>query len=378
MVRLSTVIENHALTCGLGAASFAAWSHGGWHLSRSHSTTRGFEVTRNHLLFSRHVGDLGFRVQCWPVTTATETTSELEFSVVFNGPALRSGRMPVTQLAPALLALGEIFQDANARINPGQASVELDFQAVRPGSFHTLLVLSQVAAGGQAPSLLAGTPATSLANLLTFITSGSGLFHFLRDRRNKQESGQTPVPNKPGLVRVEYADGTYFAAQTAAVDMARDLRIIREVRDVISPLGRTGVDEFRMEISDPNIPDLVISADDADEMAQLPADSDLPNAATLTLDLEVISPVLTDDSYQWRFSDGIHPFTAPMRDPRFQRDVAAGIEPFTGGDVLRCLVQLNQVQTPTGRVQARYEILQVLEHRRHGRLFVPGTSQPEP
>ena len=133
-----------------------------------------------------------------------------------------------------------------------------------------------------------------------------------------------------------------------------------------------------MEISDPDIPDLVISADDADEMAQLPPDSDLPNAATLTLDLEVISPVLTDDSYQWRFSDGIHPFTAPMRDPRFQQDVAAGIEPFTGGDVLRCLVQLNQVQTPTGRVQARYEILQVLEHRRHGRLFVPGTSQPEP
>jgi len=297
--------------------------------------------------------------------------AEIEFSVVFAGPALASGRMPVAQLAPALLALGEIFQDANSRVNVGELNVELQFRAAERGSFEALLILGQVAPGSGVTSLLAGTGATALANLLTFINGGSGLFHYLMFRRGKQEVSEVSDPATPGLVRVEFVDGTTFTAQTAAIDMAKDVRILREVRDLTAPLNRPGVEQIRIEITDSGIPNLSITREDAEDLAAIPEGTDLPNVANVVLDLEVVGPIVTDDNYQWRFTLGGEQITARMRDSRFQSEAAAGVESFTGGDVLRCMVQINQVQNRNGKVSTRYEIVQVLEHRQNGRLFNP-------
>ena len=44
--------------------------------------------------------------------------AEIEFHIAYDGPALVDGRMDVRDLAPALIALGELFQEANGMINP--------------------------------------------------------------------------------------------------------------------------------------------------------------------------------------------------------------------------------------------------------------------
>jgi hypothetical protein len=45
---------------------------------------------------------------------------ETEFDLSYKGDALADGRMAVRDLAPALLALGEIFADASALIEPAK------------------------------------------------------------------------------------------------------------------------------------------------------------------------------------------------------------------------------------------------------------------
>ena len=39
--------------------------------------------------------------------------AETAFQIAYEGPALETGRMPVRDLAPALLALGDLFTEAS-------------------------------------------------------------------------------------------------------------------------------------------------------------------------------------------------------------------------------------------------------------------------
>ena len=69
---------------------------------------------------------------------------EAEFSVSYDGDALTEGAMDVRDLAPALIALGQSFERANALLNGDKASVSLRIRATQPGSFEIVLILQQL------------------------------------------------------------------------------------------------------------------------------------------------------------------------------------------------------------------------------------------
>jgi hypothetical protein len=61
------------------------------------------------------------------------------FYLAYEGLAVEEGRMPVRDLAPALIALGDVLHQANQVVNPDSPSIDLEFQAVRDGSVRVLL-----------------------------------------------------------------------------------------------------------------------------------------------------------------------------------------------------------------------------------------------
>ena len=65
--------------------------------------------------------------------------SQSKFSVAYDGESLKNGAMDVRDLAPALLAVGELFNEANSILNGKSAEVKVNVTATGLGSFEVFL-----------------------------------------------------------------------------------------------------------------------------------------------------------------------------------------------------------------------------------------------
>jgi hypothetical protein len=283
--------------------------------------------------------------------------AETEFSIAYDGPALETGRMPVRDLAPALLALGDLFADASLVVYPDREPVALSIRATEDGSFLVRLILESKSAWDQFVDIFGGDSASALANLEAIVIGGSGLFWFIKRRGKKEITAQEPAP-EPGHVRLTLEDGTVIEVSAQVLKLYDNITIRRKARQVVAPLHREGVELVRFEPSKPDA-EVVIEKED------LPA-YELPTAEEALLDhetemiLEIVSVSFPEGS-KWRFTDGAKSFYAVIEDEAFLDRIETGVEAFRKGDMLRCRVRIIQTQRHDG-LHTEYRIVEVLEH----------------
>ena len=57
------------------------------------------------------------------------------FTISYSGGALESHQMDVRDLGPALMSLGQLFDEANKVLNGGKVSIKIEVKAHQTGSF---------------------------------------------------------------------------------------------------------------------------------------------------------------------------------------------------------------------------------------------------
>lgn len=289
------------------------------------------------------------------------TTPQSEFSLTFDGPAIEDGRMSVADLAPALLALGDLFQEANSTAYPGAPAVSVEVRAFRPGSFQVYLNVTEQAGSliQQAINLLNTPGGVAAANLITYVTAMLGLALFLR---RKQVTGRSddPVAGTTTLV----VNNTTIVYPTIVVDMYQSDSIRQHAKRLVSPLTRPGIDELRLEPTAPRavapVAPVTIRADDVDAF-DVPT---LPEVVINDRETEMvlnIASVSFAEGNKWRLSDGDHTFWASIDDEDYVARVERGEEAFRKGDMLRCSLRIRQWQGEEG-LQTEYRVVRVLEH----------------
>lgn len=295
----------------------------------------------------------------------TDMTASVHFSIKYDGPALATHQMDVRELAPALIALSDLLEQANKAALPDAPDVRVNVQGnFKGGSFGVDLIAAQTITQ-QLVSMFSGPEATAAVNLYAILgalglVGGGGVIGVIKWLRGR----------KPSAIRID-GDKTIFelrdteTTETFEVDLMTGrlykTRVVRQsLAKVIKPLERDGIDFFA--VGKDGVTSSVVTKAEAPffELAATEADVVSDSIATKVL-LQIESAAFKEDN-KWRFSDGGTPFFAEIADQEFLQRINAGVERFGKRDVL--VADLRRVQSVTDNgLKIEHTIVKVHEHK---------------
>lgn len=288
------------------------------------------------------------------------------FKVVFNGPAVDDGDIDVRDLAPALLALGDIFQSASDVLNGDRVKTSVKVRATAQACFEVDLTVAQstfeyvkTLVDFASDSREVITDAKSLTELI--LNGGKilgfgvlGLIGLLKwlDGRKPDKIERTDVGTRIHIGDVNYV----IDPRTLALAESHEVRThVKKFASAVSP-GR--INEIaavhsgeKVSIKPEDVPSFDLPA---------PQDEELSNEVR-KMNLQIISLSFKDDN-KWRVTDGADPFSAAIEDEDFQKKVDNSEISFSKGDYLVCEVREKQLIIG-GSLKKERTIIRVLEHK---------------
>jgi hypothetical protein len=294
--------------------------------------------------------------------------SEAHFSLIFRGRSVDDGEIDVRDLAPALLAVGDLLQAANHTINGEQANVAVKVKATSEGSFEIDLSLWQhvldsiftysethrdgIAAANELTDLVMKAAGGLTGGVMCV---GGGLLALLKWLRGRKPDH---IEERGGDVIIHIGD-TSFLTNRRTVQLAENVAVRTQARQLVGALERDGIESISARRSGEE--ELTIYREDVHSF-DLPAETDEERSEELRrVTIQIISLSFKEDN-KWRLTDGAEPFTATIEDTEFLRKIANDEISFGKNDYLVCDVRETQVRTAKGLKKERV-IVRVVEHQ---------------
>lgn len=294
-------------------------------------------------------------------------SSSIHFSIKFDGPALASHQMDVRELAPALIALSNLLEEANRVAFPDSDEISVQIKGnFKSGSFGVDLVALQTITN-QIVTMLTSPGASAASNLSGILQGlgmlaavGGGLIGLVKWLKGR----------KPSAIRLD-GDRTVFEIQTSEeiesfeVDLVAgklyQSRVVRQtLSKVVKPLEREGVDIFAC--GEEGMTVAIVTKEDVPYFEMAAESFDVVSDSLSENILLQIESAVFKEGNKWRFTDGASSFFAEISDKEFLSRVESGAERFGKGDVL--VVDLRRVQSITDNgLRLEYSVEKVREHR---------------
>lgn len=317
-------------------------------------------------------------------------TNRTEFTVYYDGEALRGSRMDVRDLAPALLALGDMLEAANSVLNREKALVHVNVKAFQPGCFGISLEVIQ-SFGNRVMELLAPGSDTrnalEILGLLGFtvlnvaggaVKGGYTLIQVIKKLRGKNPKNTKKLEN--GNICIEFDNEKGVTEEIEVAPEVAELYADKPVRmaadKTMEPLRREGIDFLSLKQGEKFVP-IVRKEEAACFSLSAVQQEDIPVSETeQERVLSIVSLSFKEDN-KWRLSDGNVTFSVKINDIGFLSEVAEGKVDFAKGDMLKVRLAIRALTTGEG-LKTEYEAIQVLEHIRAARqLFLPLNSKDD-
>jgi hypothetical protein len=282
------------------------------------------------------------------------------FRLKYDGEALAENAIDVSDLAPALLALSDLIQEANKIANDDRGgTISLKVKATSPGSFNIDIQALQTG-WDVAADFLTGKNVTAIDDLLELLgIPGTALgliqiYRFLRGRKPKkveEKSGDSveiynEVDESVTINRNEY---NFYLSPAMK----------KHLYKVLKPLEKEGIEtvEFESGTSATKVQKSEIG------YFQPSTTEDEPLQETVRDTFVNVSHVwLDNEAGKWKFKEGGNTtWSAVIHDQEFLKKLIKGEVSLSGADTLKVRVKQAQYRTDDG-IKSEYEILQVLEH----------------
>ncbi len=285
-------------------------------------------------------------------------TQTIEFKISYDGQALQNHSMDVRDLAPSLLALGKLFDEANHILNGEKTSVKLQVRAHELGSFEILFELYQ-SLGNQLSHFLTSDFVISALNLKELILTGTAgvvsLFALIKKLKGKNPDKLTDLGN--GMIRIETANEK-IDIPLNLLRLYQDVAVRQATEEILRPLEKEGIEYFKIKEKNKIVE--IIAKEELNSFIT----PELPDEKIVVSETEaaysIVSLAFKEDN-KWRLHDGNSTISVTISDSEFKEKVDHNVISFAKNDILRCKIKVTQWKTSAG-LKTDYEVLKVIEH----------------
>lgn len=311
---------------------------------------------------------------------------DIDFQLIYDGPAVNDGSIDVRALAPSLLGLSRLVDEANRLVTGGTVPAELRIsREFEQGSF----IANLAGAWATVQHLFTGNEVAAIKNIFSLLgINGRGLFQFIKNLRGKKIASVTasPMNTKSPSVQIDgdnnnvlivYTDGTSDTVPKKILDMFQKASVVEAAADVTEPLLREGIDTLKIKSEGKET--LSLDKGDAETFQKIKrAKQDEQNSSEYDVRLSIAS-VAFKHANKWRFSDGVRTFHAEIKDNEFIERTLSGSETFRASDTLHVRLRVDQ-WTEGGALKAKFAILKVYHHTQAADIvqppLLPAPDQP--
>ena len=287
------------------------------------------------------------------------------FKISFDGPSVENGEIEISELAPALLALNELFTSANEALNEDGTKSSLKLKATDTGSFEAVLSLDvntvenlwnlaskhkedlQLASHLIAILIGGGTIAGSFFVALRFLKGR------LPDKSEKLKNGNISITISGGSIEISPEINT----------LIEDLKARKAAKELVEKSFKSeGIDSVSIWSSEhAQSPELEITKTDR-EATSIPESLGKEELfeQTREVHLKIVSAHF-EGNYLWRFSDGNKTFTASVEDQEFLKRLDNNEVSLSKDDVLLCEIVETQKIKGTD-LKASVQVTKVIKH----------------
>lgn len=285
--------------------------------------------------------------------------SKEAFTIAYDGPALDDGAMDVRDLAPALMALGQLLDAANQNLNGDTVQIKLQVRATKPGSFEIGFEFVQNWST-QVLHFFASPEASGATNLLSWVLGITGVPSLLWLIKKFQGRSPTAVEKLPGNKMRLTLESESVEVPLELLRLYQDLAVrVAAQKLVEEPLKHQGINS--LTVKKDGVVVETITKNDAASFAKPTLPDEVLIDDVRRSAFSIVSLAFKDDN-KWRLFDGNTQISASIGDTEFLHKVDISQVSFTKGDLLICDVRVTQKRTPEG-LKTDYIVEKVIEHR---------------
>lgn len=296
------------------------------------------------------------------VRESEEDMSRAVFSIAYQGKALEEGRMPVRDLAPALLSVADLFEAVCEELNGKSIPVDVHVVATSEGSFKIDLSVVTGLVDSIKTKVVGFVDARSMVELVFGSSAGGlslfALYRLLRGRRPR---------NVETEVELRFGKDKSVRYRRQVVMLYQNEKVCNAVEHVVRPVLQSGIDRIDVRDGD-GVSTQSIAKHEAPIYQNGGSEMRLVTDETQRIAYSIHSVSFVPEG-AWRLNDGNSVVTAYIKDESFLAAFHRGDIRLDAGNVLICLTRVRQYTNARGELAKEHVILEVVEVREELPLF---------